>query len=470
MSFRPMFRGIQRHGMVTLLLAYILACSLFGGASRYWLEVHAILQVTAATGIALLILSWPSETRLTRLKVPIGLLSSVLVLTTLQIVPLPSSIWTLLPGRELILEGYDSLGVEPGALPISLDLEASLQSIGYALTPLFVILLAVRTGASSLLRVVPVFLCGLGVISVLIGLSQVYAGQDLTLYFYDNTNFGFPVGAFANVNHFGSLLLMIFPFAIVLFQQAPKRRSDIGAQVSMMATALAVLLFLCIGIVAAGSLAVYLMFVPVLIASLMSPQKGTKWGGGNRLLMAVLMGVILLVLIIVLSSPVLDGLGVTGASDNPTSRQNMWLFTLNAIDTYWPLGTGAGTYESVIPQFEDQDTVSTRYIALAHNEFLQILVEFGVLGACLVIAGVIWFANLVRTIMFKKCVDSNHAFQRAAVMGMVVCLCHSFVDYPARTPAIASILAVYVAIASLPLRPMTSLDHRKLQDPKRLVL
>lgn len=463
-------KSIQNKSLIVVLLSYTVLSLLFGGASFYWLAAHGALQAVAAFGIAILAVTWPRNLSLTHVRFPIGLICAMALIGLLQTLPISWGIWTSLPGRGVILEGFESLEIAPTSLPISLDYASTLFSAGYALPPLFVILLCVRIGAQALMRAIPTFFCVVAFFMVLLGLSQVYSGNSEVLYFYENTNFGFPVGTFSNVNHAGTFLLMVFPFTFLLLREVLFSRFSFDLRVGLAAAVSVVMLFIFIGIGAAGSLAIYFLFVPTVCLAYLGSRSPFRHNRASLLSGGVLFVIVVFGIILVSSSPLLEGLGVTGSSEGSTSRHNIWAFTIQAIGEYWPVGTGLGTYRSVIPQFENADNVTSTYIALAHNEYLQITLELGAPGVAVIFIGLVWLLHRSVTVWFSGDRSMTLTIQKMALIGVMVCVVHSFVDYPARTPAIACVVAICVAIVSISENEHSPTSERTPSLSKRLIL
>lgn len=444
-----------------------------GGASRYGLFAHGVLQSVAALGIAWLIVSWPRSVMLDGVKTPLCIFVALALIGVFQLVPMPVDLWTVLPGRTSVVEGYLAMDVPLVQMPISLDPESTLQSLGYVLPPLFVLLLSVRVGLRRLKRIVPGALSIIGLISVLMGITQIYMGRASFLYLYDNTNFESPVGPFANVNHFSAMLLMILPFTIFSLRELSFERTDVDRTLAWAATLICTLLLLTAGIGSAGSLAIYLMTPPLAGLAWLGTRTRAQSVRTSLLTGSAVLFVATIAVIAVSTSPVLDGLGVTGASDNPTSRQNMWTYTLEAIEVYWPVGSGIGTYQSVIPLFEDPDLVTSRYIATAHNEYLQVLMETGASGMLVLLVALGWLLLRMKDVWYDRGTASTDNFRKMALLGILACVFHSIVDYPIRTPALASLLALYIAIVALPKIEQfhsAEAEVKKPENPKRVVL
>src|SRR5690349_15991711 len=104
----------------TAVPAYLVLCILLGGASAAGALANTLLQLLA---IPLLWFAFTIEEAapMPRAGRPLLLLLALLVLLiALQLVPLPPGIWSALPGRERIAEGYRLLGMNLPYLPVSL--------------------------------------------------------------------------------------------------------------------------------------------------------------------------------------------------------------------------------------------------------------------------------------------------------------------------------------------------------------
>ena len=467
---RRLSRDFRKHGLSAILFAYIALCVIVGGAGReghYW---HGIIQSLAALGLAALIISWPPRIKLERAKAPMVILLGIAGLGLLQMVPLPPALWTALPGRALVNEGYQSLGHSLPMLPISLDVEATLITVGYVLTPIFVIALCARIGMRRLRSTVPWFVTMLGVFTVVYGLFQVFDGRDSVLYLYEFTSNGLPVGFFSNVNHQASFLLMTLPFAFFLLSELGQDWNGGDGNVALAIVIVALTFMLLIGVFGAGSVGGYAILAPIILLSFLASRKSKK-SGMRRSTQIGLIGALFLGAILVGSSPVLEGLGVTSFSDGEGSRYSIWMITIEAIKDHWLTGSGLGTYESVIPLYENPDTVTATFVAKAHNDYLQIVMEGGAIGLLLSALALVWFARVFFELWGKKGGGTTSALRKFAFVSLVAVLLHSIVDYPARTPAIAAIVGLCLALITIPESRAGSSQKAKGSDnEKRVVL
>jgi O-antigen ligase len=131
-------------------------------------------------------------------------------------------------------------------------------------------------------------------------------------------------------------------------------------------------------------------------------------------------------------------------SDGLSGRISIWRQTWPVIRDFWPLGSGAGTYQSVMVLYQTM----SRYFHIAHadNEVLQILAEGGLLlgvpAALALLAGASLVAKRLRedrTAMFW--VRAGAATGMAAIAGQ------NMVEMTLRVPANAVLLAILAAVA-----------------------
>jgi O-antigen ligase len=85
---------------------------------------------------------------------------------------------------------------------------------------------------------------------------------------------------------------------------------------------------------------------------------------------------------------------LAGTQTGLANRLTIWRETMPVVRDFWLTGTGAGTFERAM--FVYQRSARTVYFNQAHNHYLQVLAESGVLLAGLLIAALVAFARLAR--------------------------------------------------------------------------
>jgi O-antigen ligase len=110
------------------------------------------------------------------------------------------------------------------------------------------------------------------------------------------------------------------------------------------------------------------------------------------------------------------------------------------------LGWGLGTFPVVYPRFRTFYT--NFFVNEAHNDYLQLLVEMGLLG----FGTMIWFLITLYTRAIKKignwAAEISGAVTLACVLGLSGILVHSAVDFNLRIPANAALFYVLCTIAA----------------------
>jgi len=137
-----------------------------------------------------------------------------------------------------------------------------------------------------------------------------------------------------------------------------------------------------------------------------------------------------------------------GVVDN--TRTEMTLTSIEAGKAFAPMGSGLGTFRDAYPPFElkagNQENTLTNH---AHNDYAEFWMEAGYPGLFAMIA--FWVLFLIvgfRLWYQQKQGDTiDVLLARAAWIGALLAMLHSYLDYPLRTTANASVFAVLLAVA-----------------------
>ena len=131
---------------------------------------------------------------------------------------------------------------------------------------------------------------------------------------------------------------------------------------------------------------------------------------------------------------------------NEDMRWDIWRVSFDLLSDQWIVGSGLGSFVPLYAAAEPIELLQPRYVNHAHNDYLELIIEAGVLGA-VAIAGAI--AVLVSTGRCLLKMDNTPALLLLLVPG--IAMLHSIIDYPLRTPAISCIAALCLShcIASL---------------------
>ncbi len=87
------------------------------------------------------------------------------------------------------------------------------------------------------------------------------------------------------------------------------------------------------------------------------------------------------------------------------------------------------------------------YVNRAHDDYLELWLEAGVVGATFGAIGLIWIGrNAISPWRRADAGSADNLLARAATISIALLLLHSFVDYPLRTSAMLAFFAVACAL------------------------
>jgi len=128
-------------------------------------------------------------------------------------------------------------------------------------------------------------------------------------------------------------------------------------------------------------------------------------------------------------------------------RQQAWPVVERMIGTYWPIGSGVGSFEQAYKIDEPDASLSPLYLNHAHNDWLEVPLTTGLPGVLLLISAVAaWLIGTIRAI--RRAAQGAGRRVRLGLAGSAVIALTglaSVVDYPVRTPSIA-VLVVLAAM------------------------
>ena len=447
---------------IAIAPAYLALCLLLGGSTQgIW--ANAALQL-----LAILIIAWaflvprggsaPKPARQL-----LALFVAAIALFALQLLPLPPFVWTSLPGREIVVEGRQLLGLPLGWSSISLAPYDTLATLPALLPPLAV-LVAIFWLRSDSAAWLAVALIGATFLGILVGLLQVSSAEPTTSpwYFYKFSSFGLATGLFANSNHMASLLLLAIPFTVALGALARRKTTEPRKRYAILALTAGGLGVILVGLVLNRSLAGLGLGIPVTVASVLMV---TRMGRTAKLGTIGLALAALLAFVVLVFSPVSDRLVANGAAASVSTRQAMLVHSLEAVNEYHVVGSGFGTFQRVYRMFEEPERLGRELINHAHNDYLETALETGLAGVVMVLIFLAWWMAAVGRMLATPSADE---FAKAGAIGSAAILLHSAVDYPLRTSAIAVAFAVCLALIIVSRRK--AIGERDLRPTRHVVI
>lgn len=422
---------------------FLAACFVLGGTSQ------AIFGFK--TPLYLLSLALIGSVFSMRLKNPLGSLLTfpfIIFLTffithIISLIPLPSTIWSILPGRENIVKGFTILEAPLPWLPLSLTPEKTQLALLNFL-PAFAIWFTVALSASEK-ELRNTFNCILffSAISVFLGFLQLSIGNNV-FYFYDVSHFGSATGFFSNSNHQAIFLVMALPFALH-FGLKTSRFND-SEVFKRRAIGLTLIVLLFVGIMLTKSIAGYILAIMISIISLYTLKNVTSLNMKPILIIAIIL-IFAVVLDFVYLGQFTPELVNEIETEHGTSRKVMFETTYNAAKVYFPFGSGPGSFQGIYQLNESHDLLWRKFANQAHNDYLQIFLEFGLLGVIIILASITSFFTYFFKSM-KNDTKNTLTTSPLILVSILAVLLHSAADYPMRTIAVASFATFLAACIS----------------------
>lgn len=428
-----------RPGLFLIFLSILLVTLwLGGGASRP--DVPGQLLVRSVSWISLIVVILVGGRPTFGDVWPVALLLLAgLVLALAQLVPLPPGLWQALPGRALLVDAARVSGEGQPWRPWSIVPGATINAASSLIVPIVTLLLANALHGSDR-RAVAGLLLGLIVASAMAGLLQ-FSGTSLENPLVNGTP-GDVSGLFANRNHFALFIALgcvLAPAWAFQEDRRPRWRAPV---------ALALVPLLALVILASGSRAGIILGVLGIGMGLALAQRGIRRELGRYprwAAPALVLGVVLVVAAVVAIS-VAAGRAVSidraVMIDPGQDIRSRGLPTVLAmVREYWPAGSGLGGFDPVFRIHEPPDLLKLTYFNHAHDDFLEVVLDSGLPGLLLILAGLGWWARA----SFRAWRNHDGIYPIAARLGsalLLLVIVASVFDYPGRTPLIMAMSVI----------------------------
>jgi O-antigen ligase len=290
-------------------------------------------------------------------------------------------------------------------------------------------------------RKLAMVLCVYGTALAVFALLQGISSNGKLYWLREPRMGGWIYGPYVNHNHYAGLMEMLTPMALIvaLTRLAPDRARLVAAAA---AAVMAGTIFLSGSRAGMLAIAAELIVLAVLLAQ---QKRGLRTALGIGLFLAIV-----LTLLIWVGGPELKkrlptlGTGhgdLSGDIRFGINRDGLRMFLQRPI-----LGWGLGTFPVVYPEFRSFYT--NFFVNAAHNDYLQLLVEMGLLG----FATMVWLLLVVYRAAAKKLSnwtgDISGAVALACLLGLSGLLVHSAFDFNLQIPANAALFYVLCTVAA----------------------
>jgi O-antigen ligase len=401
-----------------------------------------------------------------RLRTIVWLLGGVAVAIALQLVPLPVAMFRAVePNGDRFLANYDlqyrfeppawhatSLAPAQTAVALALFVALALLLVGLTVT-------VARWPLRPFVTALALFGIAVSVIGVVDRVATPPNETHYAIYgFWHTEEGGHPFAPFVNPNHYaGWMLLVIAPtlgYAAGLIEESWTAcdrhvgrwvvwltRPEAG-RLAVMALSLATMMT---ALILTGSRSGVTALAAVLgvLAVCAVVQAGSGWSKVGSAL--VVGGVFALALGWAGTGPILAKFTRAVGDSSTAGRASIWQDALRIFRDFPVLGSGLGSFGRLMLVYQSGNRAV--YFTEAHNDYLQVLAEGGVVVAAAV---VVCLAVLAATIVRRLRQDTDPVtgwIRLGAMAGILGIAAQSLVEFSLQMPAVAVLFVVLLAIA-----------------------
>jgi O-antigen ligase len=356
------------------------------------------------------------------------------VVPLVQILPLPPGIANALPGQRLEQDILHYIGRGDLWRPMTTNLGATQFSILTLVPATAVFLAALVIGPEQRKLLVKLILLAAFLAAFVAFFQVVSAGT--TFDFYRTAHKGFGIGFFANRNHQADFIVIAMLLAAALLINDLKNRQ---AQIIGL-TLVTILAFSAVmATFSRAGMAFFLIAFVTIVISAIGFQR-IRWRPALAVLIVIAAGGGMIA-----SSPQFGRFLARLETAADDQRFEYAAQSMPIIRDYFPTGSGMGTFVPVYEKYETIDRIVPNFANHLHNDYLEILMEGGVLGAGALLIGLFAIGRLVLRSL-RSPLRRSGLPGAAAGIGATILLLHSVIDYPLRTQALACLFAMLVVL------------------------
>ena len=403
-------------------------------------------------------------------------LVGIVIIGLVQLVPLPFSLLAIVsPGTIDYLRRSDltfALGANSvsGTAPvlshaISLAPALTVRALALLLAPALLIAGLTRSLSRTAAFILSTGIVVIGTAVALIGITQkivlgdhAFGGMRIYGFWQPESLLTTPFGPFVNKNHFAGWMLMAIPVAIGLaasgVANAQSRLRGRGLRSFLVWSSepeggrsmlfLLAAAFMTLSLFMTGSRSGMTCLAVVLAALLFAGRRRMSFQMTAVMGVCVALGTAAL-LQWASADAALQRFGDSSAS--LASRLNIWHSALGTLRLFPWFGSGLDSFGTLMLVYQPEPR-GVRYVE-AHNDYLQLLVEGGVLTFALAIVAIISLVRCIRS-RFDAGDDGaeGHWVRVGAATGLLAIALQSFVEFSLQMPGNTALCAVLIAVAT----------------------
>lgn len=441
----------------------VLAALLGGGGVAYGIQ-NLLIQLAA---LGLLAVYAPQVGQFVRTgpRWLVGLMLASILLPLIQLVPLPPGVWTAMPGRDAVQESLQAAG---GLEWFATSVNSSRTFVAFLglIAPFTLIALGWRSEGNAIGRITLAFIA-MGIVNVALGTLQVLGTNQFAVPYAENEVPGVLFGLFANRNSTGIYLVC----CLILLVTLPRVKLVSAPGLAKAASAA----LLVVGVVLTQSrTSIVLLALPLaltllrqllhVLAKQRSPGRAATDDTGvtSSARITIAASIALLALAAGLA-PMLAGTRLDSVMSRfektDDERSLIWEDARYSAERYWPVGSGMATFDEVFQSDESLENLSQRRAGRAHNDYIEIVIEAGVIGAAVVFLWALWIAWATWTAL-----GSPRMWPALGGAGILLAIAlQSALDYPLRNQTMLC-LAAFAVLLIAPVHSARSRSARQEED------
>src|ERR1043165_4258794 len=430
----------SRFAFLLICVAIVLSALAYGTV-HYW--ALALFNIGSVTILLLWVVdAWTlGNLRISRNLLQVPLLGA-LVLGLIQLLPLRE----ISSGGATSIPLINTLSLDPNSTRLVLVQLASLF-IYFAATLVFV---DTPHRLRVLVRTIMVF----GFLLAIFGLTQSFTSPT-KVYWIRELNQSTAFGPFINRHHFAGYmeLTIALPLGLLFAGAVDKEKRIIYLFVAGLMGVALVMTASRGGVI---SLVAEVLFLVVVTAIWRRPSERRRRGKtahrlkrvAGRLGMAgaLLFGLFLGVILLGGEFSINRFIDSVNTDDPTTGRAHFWAVTVDIIKAHPFLGTGLGAFGVIYTRYDSRNGLFR--LEQAHNDYLQIISDTGLLGALLAFC----FVILLFRYAYRR-TKSRDVFRRgvalSAIGGCFAVLVHSMFDFTLHTTSNALLFLILSEVATM---------------------
>jgi O-antigen ligase len=414
---------------VSLCAAVILAALLFGAVYPWSMAIVALVVV-----IVFIYFLWSTKDLPDTFSNGKGIILAALLFFSyplFQLIPLPVSMLSLIHPKfkELVtvIPGAPPAFHSVSIYPFATEMEVCRLFIYLAVFTVAAFGLKDNEDVRRILKALVVFGFILGVFAII----QKATWNGKIYWFKEPIHpYAFSFGSFVNKNHFAGFMGMIIPFSLGIALRS--RRLEEKVMFAFFGVVMAISLFFSLS---RGGIISFI--ASMFVFSLIILTKGmTKKKFFPIALFSLALTVYLLFLGV---SPIVERFAKGEVSGE--QRLKAWHGTLQAFRDFPVFGSGMGTFQDIFKVYQPDGLYL--YWTHAHNDYLELLLELGIVGAAL---AAVFFFTALRAILKTKWKGREVYIWAAVLASLTAIAVHSIVDFNLHIPSNAILFSLVLGI------------------------